>query len=186
MEKNPLPGSETGRAGFSREKTQKPQKDGAAWERTHPSKQKSIQLDLFICTPFAPYGVPCFCSVVRIGRFGGDGPIRPTLQKATNAAKRARSLDNNIEDRNIRSAERVGARIVRYGRHYRGRKERAARALQFCSVGRIGPSPLHLQGNHQRIGSCFRWKIYCSLSRRFLRDSSGQSTSLVGLTSGGG
>ncbi len=47
-----------------------------------------------------------FCSVGRIGRFGGDGPIRPTLQKTTNATKRARSLD-----RNIRSAERVRAHL---------------------------------------------------------------------------
>ncbi len=57
--------------------------------------------------------------------------------------------------------------------------------LQFCSVGRIGASPLPLQGNHQRIGSFFRRKISSSLSRRFLRDSSAQSTSLAGLTSGG-
>ena len=33
---------------------------------------------------------------------GGDGPIRPTLQKTTNATKGVRSFDNNIEDRNSR------------------------------------------------------------------------------------
>ena len=47
----------------------------------------------------------------RIGRFGGDGPIRPTLQKTTNATERARNFDNNIEDRNIRSAEQVRTHI---------------------------------------------------------------------------
>ncbi len=31
--------------------------------------------------------------------------------------------------------------IEGYGRRYRRRKPREARALQFCSVGRIGPSP---------------------------------------------
>ncbi len=32
--------------------------------------------------------LPCFCSVVRIGRSGrGDAPIRPTLQKTTNATR---------------------------------------------------------------------------------------------------
>ncbi len=97
--------------GLAAKRRKRRKKDGAVWERTHSPKQERTQLGLFIWTPCAPYGVSCFCSVVRIGRFGGDGPIRPTLQKTTNATKRARSFDNTIEDRNIRSAERVRARI---------------------------------------------------------------------------
>ncbi len=42
---------------------------------------------------------------------GGDGPIRPTLQKTINATERGRSFDNNIEARNIGSAEQVWSHI---------------------------------------------------------------------------
>ncbi len=72
---------------------------------------------------------------------GGDGPIRPTLHKTTSATKRARSLDNNIKDRNIRSAERVRAHISVVNPHPLPLR---VSQLAFCSVGRIGPSPSHL------------------------------------------
>ncbi len=49
---------------------------------------------------------------------------------------------------------RIPARIVRYGRRYRRRKAREARALQICSVGRIGPSPLPLQIFHPPLVVC--------------------------------
>ncbi len=38
-------------------------------------------LDIVVETPALLIELVDFCSVGRIGRFGGDGPIRPTLQK---------------------------------------------------------------------------------------------------------
>ena len=107
--KTPSPDRKRAGPGLAAKRRKRRKKDGAAWERTPPPKQRSTQLGLSIRTPCASYGVPCFCSVVRIGRFGGDGPIRPTLQKTTHATKRARSIDNNIDDRNIQPTAQVRA-----------------------------------------------------------------------------
>ena len=38
---------------------------------------------------------------------------------------------------------------------------------QFCSVGRIGPSPLPLQGNHPYIGSFFVPRFECLPATEF-------------------
>ncbi len=110
--KTPSPDRKRTGPGLAAKRRKRRKKDGAAWERTPPPKQEPTQLGLFIFTPCAPYGVPCFCSVVRTGRSGGDGPIRPTLQKTTNATMRARSLDNDMEDRKIPSVEQARPRFL--------------------------------------------------------------------------
>ncbi len=39
------------RPGLAAKRRKRRKKDGASWERTHPPKQKSTELGLFICTP---------------------------------------------------------------------------------------------------------------------------------------
>ncbi len=135
--KNRSPDRETGRTGFSRKKAQESQKRRSRLGDDSSSKTGTNPARSFISTPCAPYGVPCFCSVVRIVRSGGDGPIRPTLQKRTNATERARSSDNNI------GTEKSG-RQNRSGPESSDTAHATEAGLQICSVGRIGPSPPHL------------------------------------------
>ena len=90
----------------------------------------------------------------EIRQSGLEGGVRSIphsypYQKITNATKRARSLDNNIRTEISGLPNRPGpiflsryfcrksssppirAPIVRYGRRYRSRKPREARAVQF-------------------------------------------------------
>ena len=64
-------------------------------------------LDPSICTPRASMRFPASVVSSVSDDPGGDGPIRPTLQKTTNATKGVRSFDNNIEDRNSRLSLQV-------------------------------------------------------------------------------
>ncbi len=139
----PRSGSVTGRAGFGREKAQETQK-----RRGRLGEDPSSKTEINPARPFYLHSVcPLWGALLLYRRpyrtiRAGDGPIRPTLQKTTHATKRARRFDNNIEDRNIGSAEQAGPIFLSL---YFCRKSSSSppscQPAAVCSVGRIGPSP---------------------------------------------